>query len=169
MRGYRQAAVALHGMNREDRAWLLGELDRGQCAVLEGLMRELDELGFPAAPDLAGSDLGGPAVPLNGPRETLALAPAEDVAAVLEREPVLLVAQLLNVCDWPWTEQLLASLAAPRRSAIRAAMAGVSAAPSRDRFLIEQLAARLGRQATPVDVRPARGTSIVERVRRWIR
>jgi hypothetical protein len=152
MKGYRQAAVTLHGMHVDDRAWLLGELDQGQRATLEGLIGELDELGFPAQPDLVGRDLGVQAAPAQGPRE-----------------PVRLVAQLLNAYDWPWTDSFLASLPAPRRAAVCAAMEDVSAAPARDRFVIEQLAARLARQAPQAGARPAQGTSIVDRMRRWIR
>lgn len=169
MKGYRQAAVTLHGMHADDRAWLLGELDQGQRATLEGLIGELDELGFPAQLDLVARDIGDQAAPAQGPREQLARAPVDDVAAALEREPVRLVAQLLNAYDWPWADSLLASLPAPRRSAVRAALEDVSAAPARDRFVIEQLAARLARQAPQAGAGPAQGTSIVERMRRWIR
>jgi hypothetical protein len=169
MKGYRQAAAALHDMNGDDRAWLLGELDDGARATLEGLMRELDELGFAAATGPDRDVAGGPAAPAPGPRERVALASAQDVAAVLEREPVLLVAQLLNAHDWPWTEPFLTALPAPRRIAVGAAREAVRAAPARDRCLVEQLAVRLGRPTVHAEVRTAPNVSIVERVRRWIR
>lgn len=169
MKGYRQAAVALHGLNQDDQAWLLGELDAGQRDTLGGLIRELDELGFAKAPALKDAACEAGAVPAAGPLEVLACAPVDDLLAALEREPVLLVAQLLRAGDWPWTEAYIAALAAPRRAAVRAAMDGVAAAPARDCFLIEQLAARIGRRNGATQVQAAAPLSFAERIRRWIR
>lgn len=169
MKGYRQAAVALHGLNQDDQAWLLGELEASQRETLDSLIRELDELGFAKAPALKDAAAEDGAAPAAGPHAAIAGAHVEDLLAILEREPALLVAQVLRAGDWPWTEAFVAALAAPRRAAVRAAADGIQAAPARDRFLIEQLAARAGRRQASAQVQRAPQPSMKERIRRWIR
>ena len=43
----RQAALTLHGMNPEDRRWVMACLPRAQQDKLESLLTELDAIAFP--------------------------------------------------------------------------------------------------------------------------
>lgn len=45
--GLRRAALALHALGEDDRAWLLERLPAGQQASLRSLLAELSELGMP--------------------------------------------------------------------------------------------------------------------------
>lgn len=171
MKGYRQAAVALHALDGDDRTWVLEQLAPSPRAMLGELMHELDELGFGTAPAPASTHACADDTSCT-PQERLARAGVEAVMATLEREPVALVAQLVNAQDWPWSEALLAALPAARRGAVREALVSVAVAPARDRFLVEQVVARLASHALTgpsVAALPAPRAPIIERVRRWIR
>lgn len=136
MSGHRQAALALHALGSEDRRLVLAELPEADQAALHHYLEELRSLGFtgdavktalaPAATDLASA------------------APA-DVFALLEQEPSLLVAQVLQARAWDWRDAVLAMYRPARRQAILAARP--MAAPSRTRFLLESLGTALQQRA----------------------
>jgi hypothetical protein len=151
--GHRQAAVALHALAEGDRASILTELPAADQQTLRGYLAELDELGFDRETLAAAGAATAPARPLVQPAARLQAASASTMFGVLKAEPSALVAQLLNVQDWPWAGELVHLFPAPKRDAIRAARAlHTAAAPARSRFLLDAVASRVADQAvTPTD------------------
>ena len=47
MKGIRQAALCLHGLNEHDRKWLLNQLPSIHRNALRGMLRELNQIGVP--------------------------------------------------------------------------------------------------------------------------
>jgi hypothetical protein len=142
--GHRQAAVALHALGESDRSAILDELPAADQATLRGYLAELDALGFDReVTAAAGAAAPQPRVP-GEPQERLQAASAAAVFAALASEPASLVAQVLNLRDWPWAGDVVQLFAAPKRDAIRAARARDSAtAPARARFLLNALDQRI--------------------------
>jgi hypothetical protein len=150
--GHRQAAVALHGLDAEDRASILAELPPADQHTLRSFLDELDALGFDreAVAAVGKSASAAPARSGADPHGHLHGASAAAMFALLEPEPSALIAQVLNLRDWPWAGELVHLFPAPRRESIRAARALYTVpAPSRTRFLLETLSARVSDVAVP--------------------
>lgn len=131
--GARQAALLLHAMSANDRAWALDALPLHQRNPLVALLDELCSLGIARDPTLVNEAIGGSAR-LHAP-ETLehaagAAASPEDtlraldasgvrrLVTVMRSEPAALVAQWLRVADWPWRAELLAGLTPAHRAQV---------------------------------------------------
>jgi hypothetical protein len=168
MSGHRRAAVALHGLNAEDRKWMLAELPAADQQILQQYLDELDELGFSYGPelavDLAASPVTSPVTkPVKsdksdeseniappGALQQLQKACAEQVLVCLQDEPASLIARLLALHDWPWREALLTQMSALARQRVRTLLADPvvnSHAPMLDEFLLDAVAARLRTQS----------------------
>ena len=157
MSGHRRAAVALHGLNPEDRQWMLAELPAADQQILQQYLEELDALGFSYGPELAADLAAGPvkaAEPENiappGTLQRLQKASAEQMLACLQDEPASLIARLMALHDWPWREAMLTQMSALARQRVRTLLADPvanSPAPMLDDFLLDTVAARLREQS----------------------
>lgn len=137
----RQAALLLHAMPAQDRAWLLAQLAPAERSTVEGLLADLEGLRIPAdralldealavpppAPGLAAPErssaepqrseaVGGEDDPdAAADRSALGKADPARLAALLRSEPAQLVALLLSLGNWPWREALLQRIGAAKR------------------------------------------------------
>lgn len=156
----RSAALLLHTVAAEDRAWLLAQLHEDDRARLQGLVDELRTIGIPPAPELLQELAPGKAAPrAEHPAVASGLrhADADALASVLSAEPAELIARVIALGPWPWTGALLARLGAMHRQEVMERMAALPKEPGRvpcafDLRLLELVEARLT-QASPV--RPA--------------
>ena len=162
----RHAALLLHTLGLDDRQWLLDRLPADERARLVALVAELESIGIPPAPDLL-DDLSPARVRPAGGRALPGLANAtpEDVDAVLSSEPVDLVARVFALGAWPWIDDVLARIPAPRRQQVLEARRRLDAPTTGsrsvvDKRLLELVEARLAsaaadRAARLQEVRPS--------------
>ncbi|MGE4240218.1 hypothetical protein [Ramlibacter sp.] len=151
----RHAALALHALQPVDREWLLGQLPPGRRAELAPLLDELRALGIPADRTLLDSVVhGGPLASraatggVSDARASLRAADPELIVALLQREPAMLIARLLQLERWPWHSQLLALLEAPRRRTVEQILLGLDATRqpvALQRLLIAELNERVAK------------------------
>ena len=144
--GARHAALLLHAMAPVDRAWMLDALPSAEREELQKLLAELDALGIERDPALiadATADPAGPAVTSLPEFDTDArqLLPQSDEAWLhaldadrlqaliqcMRAEPAGLVAEWLQLADWPWREELLAALEPVQRRRIEAILSASTA------------------------------------------
>jgi hypothetical protein len=155
MPAHRQSALLLHGLDPADRRWVLARVDPADAAVLRTHLRELRDLGIPADPALAPSAAPG----ADGHAAAVARTSAAGVHLALGEEPAWIVAQLLDLRDWPWSAAFLAGLTEERRAAVaRAAPAPL--APHAAAALLAAVAARLAGDG------PAAAPSVWDKLRR---
>jgi hypothetical protein len=129
----RKAALLLHAMSPEDQRWVLGHLPADQRGELRDLLAELMDLGIPVDRNLlnevvsASSPSPLPAAASAGiaplPRDKsdeqgLESADIALLSRVLKDEPTGLIARLLDLSDWPWTEAFLVQLDPAKRRQI---------------------------------------------------
>lgn len=149
MIGHRRAAAALHGLQEEDRQWLLAELPDADRDILKRLLGELTELGFePGSTATASATLMLPVRQSNvtdlSSADIVRNAAARDMIAVLEHEPSSLIAQVLGLEEWPWKQAYLQMLQPLRRDRIAAMSDQMShLAPALKACLLDGLAKRL--------------------------
>lgn len=130
----RQAALTLHAMAPHDAAWLLGQLPPVEAAELQSLLEELRGLGIPSDPGLLDELSKGNKAPqvsafagkagtadlsLEDLKRELDGARAELLLPILRPEPAALLAFLLSLNSWQWTDSLLAGLETHRRLSLR--------------------------------------------------
>ena len=152
----RRAALSLHGLDDEDRAWVLSRLTESQRAELAALVRELDELGFPRH---AGAVHGqSVALPSASPETVSARSTLEDrfeavspqqLAAGLADESPAVIAWLLARRQWRWTRKFRRRLDRERRRAVAARLEQPRSAVTErvQRELLELLAQAVGVRA----------------------
>ncbi|MEN9864922.1 MAG: hypothetical protein RL748_512 [Pseudomonadota bacterium] len=153
MSGHRRTAVVLHGLQAQDRQWMLAELPGADQAIVRSHLAELEALGFQPGPDVlaAVQDLAA-SVAMTADAAVvsdvsgLQHATLQQMQTLLQDEPAALVARLLALQNWPWQEALLAALPAPQRQRIRMQQP-MQPAPALDTWLQENLQSRL--QALP--------------------
>ncbi|MGM9485059.1 hypothetical protein ACS5PN_27970 [Roseateles sp. NT4] len=88
--GLRRAALALHALSAEDRAWLLQRLSPAQREALDALLVELKELGIPPDQGVIRAALSQPAA-----SSVFSEEEARGLCLALEREPPALQSLLL--------------------------------------------------------------------------
>ncbi|WP_426104792.1 hypothetical protein [Massilia sp. TSP1-1-2] len=192
MSGHRQAAAALYALARADQETILTELAPGDRRILRGFLAELSALGFDKAANMAvgtpidqasdavveatDSEKASPAhehqhaASIPDSRARLRGATAAQVFAAVSTEPPALIAQLVAIEPWPWTEAMLAMLPTPRSRQVQMTIdSGVSRAPACEQFLVNALNARLGeRRSAPRDASTARIARLALSLRRWL-
>lgn len=184
--GTRRAALLLHTVSADDRAWLLSQLPVEERRMMEALLTELHELGIPADRDLLAEVAAAGGAAVLPPPNAGALASADPalVAKVLAAEPLALIARVLALGPWAWSGAVLAALSPIRREQLRDRLAAVprpDAAQPRsllDGRLIELLEARVLEAAqeeaarphrVAASSRPTQGVAIVPGwMRRWL-
>lgn len=173
MSGFRQAALALYGLAARDQKLILAQLPAEERRILRAHLAELATLGFDPALADAGPAPRAAAAPVAVPTafDQLAGAGAAAMLEILEHEPATLVAQFMQIKDWPWAADFIDLLPAPRRALVRGALqAEAVQAPARQRFLLEAVAAALPAIARHQNARPsARGAAWHTRVTSWMR
>jgi hypothetical protein len=164
--GSRQAALLLHAMLPTDREWLLNQLPVNDRSKLQAMLGELTSLGIAPEPDLVKTvaheidvtnkkepiiDFAGMAecgvskIKTSGDAiEFLLSASPTDIVQILRSEPPGLIARLLRIYSWPWSDELLAQLGVIKRRNVEDAMASiVTCGPKLGEALVIQLAQQL--------------------------
>jgi Mg/Co/Ni transporter MgtE len=127
----RRAALLVHAMRELDRAWLLSQLRSEERAQLAPLLAELRELGISADRAILEQAIGatcgpdGRQQPADAQAEAMAALRGADprkLARLLRNEPVLLVAKLLRITDWPWRAAVLQKLGSVTRRKVEQAL-----------------------------------------------
>lgn len=145
MSDLRKAALTLHALADGDRAWLLERLPAAHRQSLEYLLQELSNLGIPPDSRLlehaiaAARDSG----PVPSARATLDVLTPDRMQMLLRGEPAGLVARVLALQPWTWSEAFLRGLdASERRRVGEAARDGLAASAALDDWLLDDLARR---------------------------
>ena len=186
MIGYRRAAVALHDLREEDRQWLLAELPDEDRGVLQGLLKELSDLGFEPARNAANiptmqATIAGNVHACAKAGDIVRRANASDMVTLLEHEPSSLIAQILAVGEWPWKQSYLQALPALRRDRIASISLVPAQGAARNAFLLDWLAKRLHSCRDMADATPFASCTlpfklqrlqvvrtILQKAKRWI-
>jgi hypothetical protein len=135
----RQSALLLHAMAPGDRAWLLDRLPEDERGALLSLLEELLAVGIPTDRDLLRDAIarnplarpeGGEPPPSSdrpGLLRGLDGIVADDrspawirLCALLRQAPAGLVAHLLQMHTWAWSEQAMRTLPPPQRARVNA-------------------------------------------------
>jgi hypothetical protein len=162
MSGFRQAALALHGLSGADREFVLNELPPADQTQLRQLLEELVDLGF--SQDAAQSVQ----TDTQRHRHDQTAQAAEAVLRAFAAEPASFVGTALAVQPWPWTAAYLALLPPPRRQLVEQAMAAWRPAPARDAHVqaCVQDALRVSAVAETDEPRPGLFATMVKRWKR---
>ena len=180
----RRAALTLHALGHDDRAWLLAKLPVSQRDELERLLAELQALGIPVERRLArtalkaqGTDRTVAAAAVAAPVaragriDFLDAAHTGPLAQLLQHEPASLIAHVVGLRGAAG-EAMLEHLAAPKRRQVQELLSSPRAgatAPRLTEALIEQLSARLA-PGTARQTPSGLARSFVKRWRsRWAR
>ncbi|MFZ6646134.1 hypothetical protein ACO0LO_10485 [Undibacterium sp. TJN25] len=148
MSGHRQAAVALHGLSRQDKDWILNELPSGDRELLQQYLDELEELGF-SNEDASGYDFAEQ-LAFTAPKgalsaiEHLRTASSMQMFQILEGEPASLIGRVLAIEGWNWADACVGMFSSVRQEQIRLAKSQRSEIPLAQKdFLLNTLGARL--------------------------
>ena len=148
----RRAALLLHAVGADDRAWLLAQLPAQERHLMETLLADLRELEIPADRELLG-EIAETAQALPAPAGALAEAAPAVVARVLAAEPLDLLVRVFALGPWPWGGAVLAALSPLRREQLQDRLKTArrpAAATTRsllDARLLDLLEARVARAA----------------------
>ena len=107
----RRAALAIHALGEEDRAWMLGQLQQHRT-VLEPLLAELQALGIQPDRHVLAQYESGPNAPGTALTRLIRLdrAMIRQLACVLEQEPAEVTRALLAAGDPAWRSAVLKAL-----------------------------------------------------------
>ncbi|GAB3771675.1 hypothetical protein GCM10028796_40920 [Ramlibacter monticola] len=151
-----RAALTLHALSGDDRAWVLEALSSQQRSVLKPLLGELDELGIPREADLlrglagTGSEA---AIPASDALQALDDPGVRRLANLLAAEPPRLAAALLAAGSWPWGGQLLAGLPQAMAQEVESLARSASPAVALQAAVVAETALRVaGERAEPKPV-----------------
>jgi hypothetical protein len=173
MSGHRRAALTLHGLQAQDKQWLLTQLPAQDQTILREHLQELDALGFRYEPELIDQlpqqveqhaalapnpatltktplQSNGAPDPASAAMSTIASADAGQIWLLVQDEPLAWLARLLACQHWPWQADLLAQLPPPTRQRLRAL--SVPAAPKLDQSLLLVLQQALINAPAPAPV-----------------
>lgn len=166
----RQAALALHSVDRADREWVLGQLGTQERATLLGLIDELEELGIQPDPSYRPAVLGGQQ---EVPRDSVAWLGArlDTVAEILADEPAFIIAHALAVFPVELHNRLLARVPLLQRSeAGRILSAGIDAESIASQTVLECLEQAVKRlpQPAPMLMQRSWARSVLDRLQQMI-
>lgn len=153
----RRAALTLHALPEEDRAWMLESLSPADRQILGALLAELDGLGIPSDPALL--------VPPDSARredetgrwpEVLDDAGIFALNGVLSREPSSVTRALLSIRTWTWRARLLEAMDARMRAEVEAQPVTGATRTHFSDALLEALGTQLDREPRPAPARTSR-------------
>ena len=145
MSDLRKAALTLHALADRDRAWLLERLPASHRQSLEYLLQELSNLGIPPDARLLEHAIAAAreSAPLPSARATVDALTPDRMQTLLRGEPAGLVARVLAMQPWSWSEAFLRGLdASERRRLGEATRDGMAASAALDDWLLDDLARR---------------------------
>jgi hypothetical protein len=142
--GRKRAALALLGLRRSDRQWLLAQLPDGERAGIVAMLGELERMKLPPPPqqiavaaDALKADRTEPrlapepdevqpfapsAAALHAPgderQQALARLSAATAHRALRDEPNAVIARVGALADWPWAAELSSRLGPARAAAV---------------------------------------------------
>lgn len=126
--GYRKAALSLYGLGKADQKWLLSRLPESERNQVKNMLHQLQAMGVPQDHDLLDDirrQTNGKTRTLNtthaGIQKSINVidsAPVEAVIAILDQELDWVIAILLEVHDWTWTQAFLVTLDEDHRAAV---------------------------------------------------
>lgn len=139
----RLAALTLHALRAEDRAWVLERVDLNQRRELEALLLELQTLGIPSDPDLVRAALQ-PAPQAVAPAIAMDALRIEDstLGRILSGESDTFAARALSLVSESRRDAVLQAMGAKQREAVIPAMSSLADAPQLDAAMIRALNAR---------------------------
>lgn len=137
----RQAALTLHALPERERQRVLARLDDSKRDALTPLLAELVTLGIPKGRQWVRDrqDIGATATALS-PRERIARLSPEAALEALSAQSVDTAATVMQIANWPWLDQVLATWPADQRHVLRARLEAGRTVPER---LAEDLLARM--------------------------
>ncbi|HEX7888057.1 MAG TPA: hypothetical protein VF522_01750 [Ramlibacter sp.] len=145
----RRAALTIHALGEEDRAWMLAQLQPQQRAVLEPLLSELRDLGIQSdrrVLEQIESDSPSP-VSATARLARLGRPQIQHLARLLEQEPPEVTRALLAAGDAAWRNSLLKALDPRFATRVRGLSSAVSNGPALAAALLAVVEGRLNRQA----------------------
>ena len=164
VQGFRRAALTLHALGAADREWVLGSLPVHQCQTLEGMLRELRELGIPPGEDL----LRDAAPPNSAPQiednaQVLDRCDASALTGVLRSEPAGLTCALLAAHPWRWREEAIAALDAQVATRVRDGSKGLRG-PALEDAIVSAMLRRMPSAKQQPDRLPSAWTGLANRL-----
>lgn len=127
MKGLRQAALCLHGLNEQDRKWLLKQLPPMHRNALKQMLRELNEIGVPQGQSWVptvkqrieehdpGEHFSDTALRM---LKIIDSASLSQIKQVLLDEPETVLGFIFSIYKWSWTEEVLGALNVKKRKAV---------------------------------------------------
>jgi flagellar motor switch protein FliG len=150
MIGYRRAAVALHELHEDDRQWILSELSDSDQSTLKTYLNEIRALGFASDQSLASeATASGYKNSKIAPMEQVRKADVRTLYLLLKDEPPVLIAKILKIDDWQWTNRLLENFSQSMHDRLRKLMSeSATPAPALAECLVVELAQRLAKHGS---------------------
>lgn len=147
----RQAALTLHALAQDDQMWLMAQLSQAERSALSPMLDELRELGITCQPELVAyalcnepaldgaddhsADVMGEVQDTEAyssqqtaphlepsPIELLSQVNVTDLLKVVRHEAPVLVARLIQMHPWPWSQDLLDGISPPMRLMVEACL-----------------------------------------------
>ena len=170
MSGHHQSALLLHAVSETDRHWILKHLPETDQRILNNHLKELQQLGIPVDPSLAG--IASQYVAGSDEMDLLQLANANHIRALLADEPVWMVRQILALEAWPWKQDFLALFPVVERTRLLSAEVS-PIGPKVAEYLRSRLMDRMKENVAPGTIKspPKRSGALFDNVKavakRW--
>lgn len=159
MNGLRKAALYLHGLDEEDRCWLLDALDDDERERMQASLAELDEMGVPSGnawlPELAEAYTmevnEEESTQHNTKIEAIEKADLSRIMRIFEHEPDSIVALLLKHRVWSWRQAYVGKQYLQKREHLLRALEtpAPSLKPKVEAALLTALATQLNKAESP--------------------
>jgi hypothetical protein len=167
MSAVRESALVLHGLNPNDRDWLLARLPNERAEELRSLVDELQSLGLPSDGELTSRATRRAPIALVPVASTavqvISTATADQLHSLLAEEADSVLAIVASSSAWRWREKWLARLEPLRAQRVRKLMVEHSTTPALRQAVLEAVAQSL----CDVPDASTRGNSALQRAHRW--